>query len=84
MIINMILESCIHLFLINRLVGQLLDVLPKHFMLVKSFNSAFSYIEVWFSDQNSKPLEPEDKINILVFKKNFMAPFYGWVQLPQG
>ena len=33
-----------------------------------NFNSEFSYIEVWFTDQNSKSLEIEDKINItLIF-----------------
>ena len=31
---------------------------------LKTFNSEFSYIEVWFTDQNSKPLEIEDKISI--------------------
>ena len=31
---------------------------------LNTFNSEFSYIEVWFTDQNSKPLEIEDKINI--------------------
>ena len=30
----------------------------------KDCDSEFSYIEVWFSDQNSKPMEIEDKINI--------------------
>ena len=29
-----------------------------------TFNSEFSYIEVWFTDQNSKPIELEDKTNI--------------------
>ena len=52
MIVNKIQESCIHLFLINR--------------LVKTFNSQFSYIKVWFIDQNSKPLEIEDQINIIL------------------
>ena len=33
-------------------------------MFLKSFNYKFSYIEVWFSDQSSKPLEIEDKTNI--------------------
>ena len=33
-------------------------------MLLKTFDSEFSYIEVWFTDQNSKPLEMEDKTNI--------------------
>ena len=43
--------------------GQLLEILPKKIIL-KTFNSKFSYIEVWLTDQNSKPLEIEDKINL--------------------
>ena len=60
MIINMIQESYTHLFLIN----QLLDISPKKFIFLKTFSSEFSYIEVWFTDQNYKPLEIVDKINI--------------------
>ena len=52
----------IYLFLINHLV--LLDVPPKRFILLKTFNWESSYIEVWFIDQNSKPLEIEGKKNI--------------------
>ena len=33
-------------------------------MFLKTFDSKFSYIEVWFTDQNSNPLEIEDKMNI--------------------
>ena len=44
--------------------GQLLDISPKNLIFFKTFNSKFSYIEVWFTDQNSKPLKIEDKINI--------------------
>ena len=33
-------------------------------MFLKTFNSEFLYIEVWFTDQNSKPLEIEDKTNM--------------------
>ena len=44
--------------------GKLLDISPKHFIFLKAFNSEFLYIEVWFTDQNSKPLEIGDKINI--------------------
>ena len=29
------------------------------------FKSEFSYIEVWFTDQNYKPLEIGDKVNLL-------------------
>ena len=32
-------------------------------MFLKTFNSEFLYIEIWFTDQNSKMLEIEDKIN---------------------
>ena len=51
-------------FVPNKSFGQLLDITPKNFIFLKLFNSQFSYIEVWFTDQSSKPLETEDKINI--------------------
>ena len=45
----------------NKSFGQLLDISPKNFILLKTFNSEFLYIEVSFTDQNSKPLEIEIK-----------------------
>ena len=51
-------------FVPNKSVGQLLDISPKNFIFLKTFDSEFPYIEVWFTDQNSKPLETEDKTNI--------------------
>ena len=58
-------------FVSNKLFGQLLDILPKHFRFLKTFNSEFSYIEVQLTDQNSKPQEIDDKINItLVIHKS--------------
>ena len=33
-------------------------------MFLKSFDSEFCYIQLQFTDQNSNPLELEDKINI--------------------
>ena len=54
----------LYTFVPNKLFGQLLDISLKKFVLLKTFNSEFSYIEVWFTDQNSNPLEIEDKINI--------------------
>ena len=32
-------------------------------MFLKAFDSEFSYVEVWFTDQNSTLQELEDKIN---------------------
>ena len=54
----------LYTFVPNKSFGQLLDISPKNFIFLKTFHSEFSYIEVWFTDQNSKPLEMEDKINI--------------------
>ena len=51
-------------FVPNKSFGQLVDILPKDFIFLKTFNSVFPYIEEWFTDQNSKLTEIEDKINI--------------------
>ena len=57
----------LYTFVPNKLFGQLLDISPKNSIFLKTFNSEFSCIEVWFTDRNSKPLEIEDKINITLF-----------------
>ena len=58
----------LYAFVPNKSFSQLLDISPKNFIFLKTFNSEFSYIEVWFTDQQSKPVQFEDKINItLVF-----------------
>ena len=44
--------------------GELLDISFKKFIFLKSFDSEFSYIELGFTDEISKSLEMEDKINI--------------------
>ena len=51
-------------FFPNKSFCQLLDISPKDFLFLKTFNLEFSYIELWFTDRNSKPLETEEKINI--------------------
>ena len=47
----------LYTFVSNKSFGQLLDVSPKEFIFLKNFNSEFLYIEVWFTDKNSKALE---------------------------
>ena len=54
----------LYIFVPNKSFGQLLDISWEKFIFLKTFNLEFSYIEVRFTDQNSKPLEIEDKINI--------------------
>ena len=51
-------------FTLNKLFGQLLDIAAKNFIFLKTFDSDFAYIEVWFTGENLKPLEIEHKINI--------------------
>ena len=47
-------------FVPNKPFGSLLEISqPKHIFL-KTFNSEFQEIIVWFMDQNSQPLEIED------------------------
>ena len=54
----------LYIFVPNETFGQLLDISPKTFIFLKTFDSQFLYIEVWLTDQISKPLEIEDKTNI--------------------
>ena len=54
----------LYTFVPNKSLGQLLNILPKNFIFLKTFNLQFSYIEVWFTDKSSKALEIEDKMNI--------------------
>ena len=51
-------------FVSNKSFGQKLDISPKKIIFLKTFNSEFLYIEVWFTDQNCKPLEIEHNIYI--------------------
>ena len=54
----------LYTFVTNKSFGQLLYISRKNFIFLKTFDSEFSYIEIWFTDQNSKPLETKDNINI--------------------
>ena len=51
-------------FVPSRSFGQLLDISLEYFILLKIFDSEFSYIEVWFTDQNSNFLEKEYEIYV--------------------
>ena len=51
-------------FVSNKKFGQLLNISPHVFKMMNTINPEFSFVEVWFTDQSSKPLEIEDQINI--------------------
>ena len=44
--------------------GQLISISPKLLIFLKTMNTEFSEIEVWFTDQNNNALEIEDNVNI--------------------
>ena len=61
-IISKIEDSCIHFFIINNL--AIIRYITQKFYIFKNFWFRIFPFEVWFADQNSRPLEVEDKINI--------------------
>ena len=56
-------------FVPNKSFGSLLEISPTNHVFLKTFNSEFQEINIWFTDQTSKPLELEDKINITLIIK---------------
>ena len=57
----------LHTFVPNKSFGQLLDISPQNFVFLETLDSEFLYIEVWFKDQNSNPVEVEVKISIFIY-----------------
>ena len=68
MIINKIEEYYIRLFPINRLVAYQ-NFLQQIISFLKTFNPEYDEIIVWFTDQNNRPLEIEDRINLTMVIK---------------
>ena len=54
----------LYTFLSNKPFGSLLEISPTNHIFLKAFNSEYDEIKVWFNDQNSQPLEMEDRINL--------------------
>ena len=51
-------------FVPNKAFGRLLEILLTTSIFLKAFKLEFSEIEIWFTDQNSQPLEIKDKFNL--------------------
>ena len=49
----------LYTFVPNKPFGSLLEISPTNHIFLKTFNSEYNEIEVWFTDQNSKLLEIE-------------------------
>ena len=57
-------SQVLYTFVPNKSFGSLLDISPSNHIFLKTFNSEYDEIIVWFTDQDSKPLEIEDRINL--------------------
>ena len=51
-------------FVPNKKFGQLITITPQLPTMLNKTNAEFSSIEIWFTDQNNRPLEIEDNVNI--------------------
>ena len=58
----------LYTFVPNKPFGSLLEISPTNHIL-KTFNSEFQTIEAWLTDQNSQPLEIEDRRNLILVIK---------------
>ena len=56
-------------FVPNKSFGSLLEIVPTNHIFLKTFNLEYGEIIVWFTDQNSQPLEIEDRINLTMVVK---------------
>ena len=59
----------LYTFVLNKAFGSLLEISPINHIFLKTFNSEFQEIKIWFTDQTSTPLEVEDRINITLIIK---------------
>ena len=51
-------------FVSNEQFGLLITITPHSAAMLKTTNAEFSSIEAWFIDQNNRPLEIENNMNI--------------------
>ena len=59
----------LYTFVPNKPFGSLLEISTTNHISLKTFNSEYDKIIVWYTDQNSQPLEIDDRINLTVVIK---------------
>ena len=58
----------LHTFVPHKPFGDVLEICPTNHIFLKKFNSEYDEIKVWFTDQNSQPLEI-DRMNLTTVVK---------------
>ena len=51
-------------FMPNKQFGQLITISPHSLTMLKTTNSEFPFIQVWFTDPNNRRLGIDDSVNI--------------------
>ena len=59
----------LYTFVLNKPFGSLSEISPKNHIFLKTFNLEYNKIVVWFTDENSQPIETEDRINLTMVVK---------------
>ena len=57
-------SKVLYSFVPNKQFGQLLNISPHVFTIMNTVNTEFSFVEVWFTDQSSKPFEIENNVKL--------------------
>ena len=60
----------LYMFVPSKPFGSLLEISPTNHIFLKAFNSEYDEIIVWFTDQNSQPLEIVGRINLTMLVKS--------------
>ena len=51
-------------YIINKQLGKFITITPHSLTMLKTTNAEFSFSIIWFTDQNNRPIEIEDNMNI--------------------
>ena len=57
-------SKVLFMFVPDKQFGQLITISPHSLTMLETTNAEFPFIELWFTDQNNRPLEIEDNVNI--------------------
>ena len=64
------MPEVIYIFTPNKSYAYLLSIEPSNVVFLKTYNTQFDEIIITFTDENGRPLEMEDKVNLtLVINK---------------
>ena len=62
-------SKTLYTFVPNNQFGELIAITPHSPTMLKTTNAEFSFIEIWFTDQNNRPLKIEDNVNITLISR---------------